>query len=493
MKQSIIVLLHILTSFFCYSQVLIKGKIIDSIRSGAILYEPINGASNNHLIAKPDFQLIVNASGYFQKTLQIHSPVVITIVIGQTPLWLLVEPNDTINVEVNTSKFDKFSPNDGIQLTGKNAEGNKLYNTFNYQPIKKIIKFQKLIDSLQFKENLDLRTVEYALAQVTYPFDSLLNKGKITKKFYDVITNDTKGVLLIQLIKFAFFEKKLALSDAFILAKQLYENYPVTDEISKAGLYGSSIAYYYYYSKARKYYSDYLLADSIYSVNGKSVFINSNLVPWLYAPKGIQEIDWAISLIQLKQLFSSNFGKRDVEAYLALFPDSKMKQYLSPPYFSLTEVKDKTKDDSAFTFMPTDSINSFTELISKFKGKKLFVDFWATWCVACKLEFTTNSKLDQFCDENNIQRLYVAFEISSTKKNLKKDVYAYNLKGIHLAANDKLIQDITKRFYPGEDSYNIPRYLLINENGEIVHDDAARPSSGNTLFSQMRSAFKLGN
>jgi hypothetical protein len=101
--------------------------------------------------------------------------------------------------------------------------------------------------------------------------------------------------------------------------------------------------------------------------------------------------------------------------------------------------------------------------------------------------------VDTFCKANQIDRLYIAFEIASTKTNFKRDIYSYKLRGNHVLASDSLIQDIIRRFYPGEQSYNIPRYILINENGEVVNAEASRPSSGNELFSEMRAAFKIQN
>ncbi len=485
--------LFILIAFSCFSQAFIKGKIINKGAAEVILYEPINEYCNNHLIGKPSFNLKVNAEGYFEKKLQIHEPIVIMIAISQIPVWVFIEPKDTIGIEIDISKFEKTSPNGGIVFTGKNAEGNAFYNYFNFVPRRKFIKFENLLDSFKFRETQNLKSVDDAFSNIVSPFDSLLALNKITKVFYDVMVNDTRGVLLTELLKFAFFERKLDLKNATKLVDQLYQKYPVTEAICKSGLYSASIAYYYYYAKARPDFPNYGLSDSVFTVNGKKIFVNRDCVPWLYAPKDIQEMHWAMSLLELKKLFSSVYGKRDREAYLTVFPNSKMKQYLVPPYFDTLEITQTTAPGAEFNFIQGDSIKTFSALVSNFKGKRLFVDLWATWCVACKLEFSSNHMVDTFCKANHIDRLYIAFEIASTKTNFKKDVYSYKLKGNHVMASDSLIQDIVRRFYPGEQSYNIPRYILINENGEVVNAEASRPSSGNELFSEMRAAFKIHN
>jgi thiol-disulfide isomerase/thioredoxin len=470
--------------------VLLKGHITDKNSSNIIVYEPINGFSNRE-IAKPEFQIHLNKSGYFEKKLSIDFPVTITIRIGMTPILLVVEPKDTIDVDINTLKVSETSCRDGIKITGRNGKGNLFYNKFEYHPTKKNALFEKILDSLNFRKTFDLNSVAFALSEIVHPFDSLFSQGDITKTFHDIVVNDIKGDLLTRIIKFDFFEKPFGLDSQLTFAQRLYIRFPVTSQMLKSGLHQSTVAYYYYYSKARKYFSNYLLNDSTLSVNGKIIFINEDLVPWLFAPKDIQEFEWANNLVSLKRLFATVYGKRDVDAFLTLFPDSRMKEFLAPPYFPLTVDPVTRNDSTAFIFLNSDNLNSFDSVLSHFKGKRLFVDFWATWCVPCKLEFSYNEQLDTFCVKNNIQRLYVAFEMGDTRKNLRKAVYAYNLKGTHIVANKKLIEDIISRFYPGGDTYTIPRYLLVNKMGEIVNKKAARPSSGNQLFAEMKSDFKL--
>jgi hypothetical protein len=109
------------------------------------------------------------------------------------------------------------------------------------------------------------------------------------------------------------------------------------------------------------------------------------------------------------------------------------------------------------------------------------------------MEFASNGPVDSFCRRHDIGRLYVAFEQGATRNNVRRDVYAYHLKGTHVVENDTLIADITDRVYAPAGGYTIPRYLLICERGEIVDKDAPRPSSANEFFSRMRAVFGLGD
>jgi hypothetical protein len=97
--------------------------------------------------------------------------------------------------------------------------------------------------------------------------------------------------------------------------------------------------------------------------------------------------------------------------------------------------------------------------------------------------------VDSFCTAHKIQRVYVAFELGVSLANLKKQAYHFNLSGSHINAGKNLREDIIKRFYPGEKAYTIPRYIIVNDKGVIVDDDAPRPSSGNDLIDDMRGKF----
>jgi thiol-disulfide isomerase/thioredoxin len=472
------------------AEVLIRGYIKDSNHPKVTVFEPIDGFSNRS-ITRPEFVARVGANGDFEKTINVDFPVMITITIGGRPVWVFVEPGDTVTVEVDPSRLDAFSPHDGIHIGGKNGAGNTFYNTFNYAPKAKFDVFEHLLDSLNFRKTLDLGAVDYALASIIRPFDSLLSTGKITKTFYDIVVSDTRNVLLEHLVRFSFMEKTVSSGQALDFFNRLYARYPLTEPVIRGGLYGTSPCNAYYYIKAKKVFPDDHQPDSILLVHGKKVFVNHNLVPYLYAPGDLQEPLWAFELMTLNRLFAEAFGKRDVETFLTLFPDSKMRPYLAPPYFNLAAGPQTYGDSSGFVFATADKINSFDSLLTKFRGRRLFVDLWATWCVPCKMEFASNAPVDSFCRQNNIERLYIAFERGPTRNSVRRDVYAYNLKGVHVIANDTLINDMTARIYAPEKGYTIPHYLLIDEKGEIVDKDAPRPSAGDALFARIRAVFKI--
>jgi thiol-disulfide isomerase/thioredoxin len=160
-------------------------------------------------------------------------------------------------------------------------------------------------------------------------------------------------------------------------------------------------------------------------------------------------------------LFSCSNNKR---------PDQKISRWeLAPDIYIL----DKNKP-----------VETFSELTGFFKGKALFIDRWASWCSPCIEEFNYIDSLHQFLNNNKIEMLYLNSDQEIQDSAFYQFIISHKLSGNHLRLNDSLKKDLIRKqiFIP-----RIPQYLIINQNGIVVENNALRPSNGQKLYDQIKS------
>lgn len=113
----------------------------------------------------------------------------------------------------------------------------------------------------------------------------------------------------------------------------------------------------------------------------------------------------------------------------------------------------------------------FDEVLTQFKGKVVYVDFWATWCGPCIGQMPYSAKLHEKYKGKDVAFLYISFDY--TEEAWKQGVEKYKIKGYHWMPDKKQMREIMKRFKVK----GIPRYMLVSKKGEMLTDDFLRPSS----------------
>jgi thiol-disulfide isomerase/thioredoxin len=104
-------------------------------------------------------------------------------------------------------------------------------------------------------------------------------------------------------------------------------------------------------------------------------------------------------------------------------------------------------------------------------GKYVLIDIWASWCLPCKKEYPYFERLCEKYKDQPIQFLALSIDVNSIL--WEQDIMLKTNRIIHwrVANPDNFVKLYGIR--------EIPHYLLIDPNGNLINIDFPRPSQGN--------------
>lgn len=114
----------------------------------------------------------------------------------------------------------------------------------------------------------------------------------------------------------------------------------------------------------------------------------------------------------------------------------------------------------------------------------MYLDVWASWCNPCKKEMAYYPLILNELSQKNIKPIFIS--IDDNKTSWKKSIEKLNITHYeHYCISNK--DDFFIKLF---DIQTIPRYIIINEKGEIIDANAPRPSEKELLFKRIETMRK---
>ena len=121
----------------------------------------------------------------------------------------------------------------------------------------------------------------------------------------------------------------------------------------------------------------------------------------------------------------------------------------------ITKIVDSSGNDNNFRYV--------------FKGKPVLIDCWASWCVPCIIQMPFSFKIEKKY-KDKIDFIYLSFDKD-------KNAWLRGQNALNISSGSYILMgDFKSNFALHFNINSIPRYLLFNKNGELVTDNAPRPS-----------------
>lgn len=122
-------------------------------------------------------------------------------------------------------------------------------------------------------------------------------------------------------------------------------------------------------------------------------------------------------------------------------------------------------------------VNGKTVELKDLRGKYVYIDVWATWCMPCRGELPDLKEIKEKMADKNIH--FVCISCDKDIEKWKKMVKEEELGGIQVNTGGD------QAFMKAYGIRGIPRFILLDPEGKIVDPEMSRPSESRTLEALM--------
>lgn len=156
------------------------------------------------------------------------------------------------------------------------------------------------------------------------------------------------------------------------------------------------------------------------------------------------------------------------ELFLETYPHSEFTNYLIR-LLPKKQTKNmfEAADERLITY--TSSETSWRNIIDSYKGKILYIDFWASWCRPCLQEMPNSDKLRELFRSDDIVFLYVSVDQN-------REAWTKAIDRLNHGTENHFLLNSNSQLRKVFDIRAVPKYMILDREGNIYSSNAQRPS-----------------
>ena len=402
-----------------------------------------NPQGNKMMVSGDDFkkEITINEDGTFADTLRIDKGYY-TLAQGREVTTFYAEPGNDLKVTLDTKQFDETIKYEGTGAANSNFIAAKVLAKENFD-------FKEVYSA----EEADfIKTIK---EKKTKAEDALKVAKDLSADFVDLEKSNINYEYLADLSRYpryhAYFTKKedYKVSDGFL--KELEGiNYDNTEDFKNFDSYRELTLGHY----MNKIYEDSATVETLDKIqNLKSQNIKNEIA---------KQLSYAISP-------SNENLDKIYNTIQTISNDEELKKQVTKKYNVLEDLAEG-KASPTFDY---ENHKGGTTSLADLAGKYVYIDVWATWCGPCIAEIPSLKKVEEKYHDKNIAFVSISIDQKNAYETWKKMVVDKELGGIQLMADNAW----QSKFVTDYAIDGIPRFILIDPQGNIVSADAPRPSN----------------
>lgn len=303
-------------------------------------------------------------------------------------------------------------------------------------------------------------------------------KAKLYLNKEDILLDSIKKLNQISVPIFKFYKEKIKYLNLLIdLETNKIDSAKVKIILSshKKNKLGYPELYYSNFLKAveKKYFADntkYFLYGGTVSKDYRKIYLNIDSSSFL------PEKDKCYLLTLELEKINSLFSHEDFASYYKFFEnrvkDTSLLRSVREDY-ALEFDSSRNETSSVIIQDSNEKKLTLQELKERHKGKIIYVDFWASWCGPCRAELPASARLRNALRDKDLVFIYLSIDNSPKawrKASVKEKLSDY-------AENYLIINHETSEFLKQNKLTSIPRYMIFDKTGRLMHANAPRVES----------------